>query len=170
MPVLDLQLNRDLIVRREDIIQTIRTNIVDGEILEDIVENIERQVIARCKDLARVSIPFVGTLVPNEDKLIKVENHELFKSNRETLSKEEYNNFKLRFLEDRYRKRRGFRTRSITINRMIRLNKNHAARMLKKYNNTRNYRMYFYFFAFMTSHTKTEYDYVEYDELKGFRI
>ena len=37
MPTIDLNEKRDLLVRREDIIATIRTSITDGEILEDII-------------------------------------------------------------------------------------------------------------------------------------
>lgn len=170
MASIDLQLNKDLLIRREDIIETVRTNIIDGEILDDIVENIEHQIKSRCKDLARISIPFVGTLVPNEAKLFKVENHAAFSDKRRIMSKEEYEEFRIRFSNERYKKKRGFRTKTITINRTIRNNRTHATRMLKKYNNTTHYRMYFYFFAFMSPHPYAKCDYVDYDEYTLYKI
>lgn len=94
MPTIDLNEKRDLLVRREDIIATIRTSITDGEILEDIIESVERQVVARCAELGRVSIPYFGVFVPNEGKLDAIEHQHVMKVHRDTMSREEYMEFK----------------------------------------------------------------------------
>ena len=49
------------------------------------------------------------------------------------MSREEYMEFKKNLLRERFKVRRGFRSRTIIINRTIRLNRNHADRILKRF-------------------------------------
>lgn len=157
MPTIDLNEKRDLLVRREDIIATIRTSITDGEILEDIIESVERQVVARCAELGRVSIPYFGAFVPNEGKLDAIEHQHVMKVHRDTMSREEYMEFKKNLLRERFKVRRGFRSRTIIINRTIRLNRNHADRILKRFRSDRWFRLYFYLYAYMGAHDTLDY-------------
>lgn len=165
MPSIDLKEKRTLLVRREDIINSIRTNITDGEILEDIIDNVERQIVERCADLARVSVPFLGSFIPNEGKLDAIEHQAMMKANRDVMSEEEYAKFRYDFLKSRYKIRKGFRSKTIVINRTIRLNKAHARRMIKRYPNNRYFRLYFYFFAYMGPVKPVEYygNVIDYD-------
>lgn len=157
MSTIDLNEKRDLLVRREDIIATIRTSITDGEILEDIIESVERQVVVRCAELGRVSIPYFGAFVPNEGKLDAIEHQHVMKVHRDTMSREEYMEFKKNLLRERFKVRRGFRSRTIIINRTIRLNRNHADRILKRFRSDRWFRLYFYLYAYMGAHDTLDY-------------
>lgn len=157
MPTIDLREKKELLVRREDIISTIRTNITDGEILDDIVESIERQVVARCSELGRVAIPFFGAFAPNIGKLDAIEHQDIMKAHRDVMSKEDYEEFKFNHLRARFKVRRGLRSRTIVINKTIRLNKNHAARMVRKFKNNSDFRLYMWLFAHSSATDTIEY-------------
>ena len=73
------------------------------------------------------------------------------------MSREEYMEFKKNLLRERFKVRRGFRSRTIIINRTIRLNRNHADRILKRFRSDRWFRLYFYLYAHMGAHDTLDY-------------
>lgn len=139
----------DLIVTREDIIATIQENILDGELINDIIENVEKQIRNRAESLRRVSIPYIGAIVPNEAKLDAIEHRELMASKQRELTKEQYQKFRKDFIRSRYRLRKGMRSKRIIIDRTIRTNSKRAARMFRSPFPDKYVRTYFYFMALL---------------------
>nr|DAS85441.1 MAG TPA: DNA binding protein [Crassvirales sp.] len=139
----------ELIVTREDIINTIQENILDGEIINDVIENVEKQIRSRAESLRRVSIPYIGSIVPNENKLDIIEHRELMQSKQRELTKEQYQKFKSDFIRSRFALRKGMRSKRIVTDKMIRLNSKRAARMFRTNNSDKHIRTYFYFLAFL---------------------
>lgn len=171
MGSIDLREKHYLLVRRKDIIDKIRTSITDGEIIEDIINNVEQQVVKRCSNLSRVTIPFIGSFVPNEGKLDAIEHHGMMKDKRKSMTKEEYEKFKREFIFTRFKIRRGYRSKAIIISRTARLNKKRAERKLRKYGNDElSYKLSQLLFAYM-SPVKSAKDYInEYENSKEYDL
>lgn len=148
MPTIDLrpEEKKYLLVTKPDIIRTIRKNITDGEILEDIVSNIEDQIVARVGDMGRVAIPFLGSFVPNEGKLDVLEHRQYMKEKRQQMDRQKYEEFRREFIRKQCKTRRGFRTKAVIVARTARFNRKRAIEILKKYgDDSISYRLYFLF-------------------------
>lgn len=148
MPTIDLrpEEKKYLLVTKQDIIRTIRKNITDGEILEDIVCNIEDQVIERVGDMGRVAIPFLGSFIPNEGKLDALEHRQFMKEKRQQMDRQKFEEFRKDFIRKQCKSKRGYRSRAVIIARTIRFNKKRAIEILKKYGDDDvSYRLYFLF-------------------------
>lgn len=150
----------ELIVTREDIIATIRKDVTDGDIINDIIDNVELQIRQRAQALRRVAIPYIGSITPNEAKLDYTEHREVFAEKRRLLTTEQYTKFKRDFVRSRYRIRKGMRSKRIVTDKSIRLNSKRAELMFRSSKmSDRDIRTYFYFLAYLQPVNMEDYEY-----------
>lgn len=83
-----------VVVPRSEIIKTIQENILDGEVLFDIIDSLERTAAESISDCMYTSLPYIGAIKPDLRKYSLHQNRETLNDAKNHKSKEEYLIFK----------------------------------------------------------------------------
>lgn len=83
-----------VVVPKSEIIETIQKNILDGEILKDIIDGLERTAAESISNCAYTSLPYIGSVKPDLRKYSIHQNREILKDARDNKTKEDYLVFK----------------------------------------------------------------------------
>lgn len=83
-----------IIKTKSDIITTIRQNITDGEVMDDIINSLETTAAKSIIAKKWTSLPFIGNVRPNEERISVLKNMEHLKQASKILPKSQYLMFK----------------------------------------------------------------------------
>lgn len=113
------------VVRKEDIIDCIDTNIVDKDIALAIIEQIEVDATTFLKEGRWTTLPHIGTLRKNEykEKLRSDDTRELIRDAKELLDKDKYILFRKNLKEDMIRSVKENRAFTYILSQLVKKNR-----------------------------------------------
>lgn len=89
-----------VIKRKEDIIQTIQKDILDGEILDDIISSLERSIAHGIAARQWVSLPYIGNISLNKGYISALNNRSKFDTAKKVMNKNQYLVFRKQIIKE----------------------------------------------------------------------
>lgn len=131
--LIDLHAKGDLVLTRNDILPLVSKSNEETELYNDILEDMEKQIVARVRDMGHVSITKIGSFFPNTTKLETMENSFLFRHSRDVMPLEEYREFCWQRKLARCMVKRRYRSKRMLVSRFGRFNKKLVLKYMDKY-------------------------------------
>lgn len=136
-----------IIKTKSDIINTIRQNITDGEVMDDIISSLESTAAKSIVNKKWTSLPFIGNVRPNEERISVLKNMEHLIQASKLMPKSQYLMFKKQLGKEERKRIAAQRTKRWLTERAIARNRKAYEELTKKHGE--NYASLWCYFRFL---------------------
>lgn len=155
---LDVEAKNELTLTKSDILPLVSKSNEETELYLDILDDMEKQVAARIKDIACVNIVKIGSFIPNMNKIGIMEDAYLTNKRRNEMSREEFMEYCYKRKVARNNLKFQFRCKRVIVSKFTRLHKKLALKYMDKYRDDElSYKLSIWFLSRIQSYHSFEY-------------